>query len=91
MPNHFKADHYATKGTAQGHAQGSDAQTQYSVLSHNPSSFNASSAEATPDHALVVLQEGKGANAKPLATFTPQQAHQLANALHAAADQHDIC
>lgn len=90
MSNRFNPDHYAEKGSTQGHMPDSEKQQKFSVLSYNPSKFHY--AENTPEeHEFVVLQQGKGSNAKIVAYFSVKQAQELADALNAAVSQHEIC
>lgn len=91
MSNNFNADHYTVKGSVPGHATDSEDLRHFNVLSHNPSKLHSYGADSTPEHALVVLQQGSGRNAKAVASFTPKQAQQLADALHAAAWPHEMC
>lgn len=78
---------YSLKGAAQcSDKNGRKTSTLEVLAGANGANF---SSESAPSHAQVVLQEGSGPNAEPIAYFTTEQARQLATALNAAAGGHD--
>lgn len=90
IASHFIANHYTTKTTVEAKVPESGSQVSLSVLSHNPSELKFHCDDATPDHALVVLQQGSKSNAQQIASFTPAQARELADALYATAAEHEV-
>lgn len=89
--HHFTANHHTTKTTIKAKAPDGASPVSLSVLSHNTSNLNTNDADPAPDHALIVLQQCGKANTQPIATFTPKQARELAQALYAAAEEHEAC
>lgn len=87
-PRRLNDQQYSLKGAAQcSDHNGRKTRTLKVLAGTNGTNY---SSESISNPAQVVLQEGSGPNAEPIAYFTAEQARQLASALNAAAGGGDV-
>ena len=81
----LKDEKYSLKGSTQCSDEYGVAKRNQQVLAGAANGGQFAQGD-TPNHAQVVLKEGSGASAKPIAFFSAEQARRLAQSLTAAAD-----